>query len=270
MGTIYIDLLVVINLYITFFLLKGTAAFLHKKITNSRIIAGSLAGGASSLVILLPPLGFLLNIAVKIAAGMLIIIISFGYKNGYEYLKNSLIFVIINVVFAGLALLLWFFSAPLGMELNNGVAYFDISFTALVMTTALSYGLVRLLRYILDVKQVGERSYKIEITAGGNSVTLDAIPDSGNMLTDYFTGLWVIICPYSQAEQIAPDGILADEPPPGIRLLPYNTIDSSGLIPVFKAEKIVIKADNMPDKSVNALIGITKKNSPAIFNPKLL
>ncbi|MCL2070972.1 MAG: sigma-E processing peptidase SpoIIGA [Oscillospiraceae bacterium] len=268
MGTVYIDLLIIINLYITFFLLKSTTAFLHLKITNPRIIAGSVAGGVSSLLILLPPLPFLLGSAVKIVLGMLIVLIAFGYRSGYEYLKHSLIFIIINVVFAGFTLLLWFFAAPLGMEYNNGIVYFDISFTALIVTTMLAYGLVRLLRYILDVKLAGGRTYEITVSKGGNSVSINALADTGNMLTDYFSGLPVVICPALQVS------VLRFEELGRARLLPYNTIDSSGLIPVFKADEIVIKSDNMR-KSVNALIGIINadnpvNDSPAIFNPKLL
>lgn len=270
MGVIYIDLLIIINLYITFFLLKAAAAFLHLKISNRRILAGSLAGGLSSLIILLPPLPILLNGVAKTAAGFAIVLIVFGYKSRYEYLKNSLIFIIINIIFAGVTLLLWFFAAPLGMEYNNGSVYFDISFVALIVTTAAAYLLIRVLRYILDVKNAGERNYAISVSAGGNTVTFNALADTGNMLTDYFSGLPVIICPGAVSE------LFAEHEKRGVppRFLPYNTIDSSGLIPAYKADEIIIKSDNMPDKSVKALIGIadkdTAKNSEAIFNPKLL
>jgi len=156
-------------------------------------------------------------------------------------------------------MLLWFFAAPLSMEYNNGFAYFEISFVTLVITTAIAYFIIRGLRYIIDAKQVGQRKFTAEITVSGETVELDALADSGNLLTDYFTGLPVIVCPQS-----------AVMPPEKFRLLPYNTIDSNGLIPVFRAEKIIIKTDGVPGKSVNALIGITDNNSPAIFNPKLL
>jgi len=272
MGTIYIDLLVIINLYITFFLLRATAAFLHRKVSTRRILAGSFAGGVSSLIILLPPLPFLLNILVKVVTGSLIVLIVFGCKSRREFLKNALIFIIINIVFAGFTLLLWFFAAPLGMEFNNSVVYFDISFVALIVTTALAYGLIRILRYILDVKHAAERTYKVRISIGGVTVTLDAVADSGNLLTDYFSGLFVIIVPQATLGVRVEDLGLP-------RLLPYNTIDSSGLIPAFRAQEIVIQSDNMPDKAVNALVGITESdsgalnetaNTPAIFNPKLL
>jgi hypothetical protein len=56
------------------------------------------------------------------------------------------------------------------------------------------------------------------------------------------------------------------------RLLPYNTIDSAGLISVYRAEQILIKTADRPDKSVKALVGIAKNNQTnhAIFNPRLL
>jgi stage II sporulation protein GA (sporulation sigma-E factor processing peptidase) len=270
MGIIYIDLLVIINIYITFFMIKATSAFLHRKITNRRILFGSLAGGISSLLILLPAFSLFVNIGAKIIIGMLLVLIVFGYKSGYEYLKNSFIFIIVNVIFAGLTLLLFFFAAPLGMDFNNGYVYFDISFISLIVTTALAYGLIRVLRYALDVKQAGDREYKVAVTIGEKTVTLEALADSGNMLNDYFSGLPVIICSYSLLEDVAPEGVLNDVPPVGVRLLPYNTISSAGLIPTFRVDEIVIKTNDFPDKSVEALIGVTKSDSPAIFNPKLL
>jgi stage II sporulation protein GA (sporulation sigma-E factor processing peptidase) len=243
-------------------MLKATSTFLHRSIANKRLFIASLAGGISSLLILLPEQLFIINIIMKVAAGMVIILISFGYGNFREYIKNSLIFIIVSMVFAGLTMLLWFFAAPLSMEYNNGYVYFgDLSFMTLLITTAAAYGVIRALRYVIDAKQVGDREYKITIVTGKKTVTLPALADSGNLLTDYFTGLSVIVCPQS-----------AVSPPDKFRLLPYNTIDSVGLIPVFRADSITIN-----DKSVNALIGVTDSACtradsprPAIFNPKLL
>ncbi|MCL1866067.1 MAG: sigma-E processing peptidase SpoIIGA [Oscillospiraceae bacterium] len=289
MNTIYIDLLVVINLYITYFLLKASCVFLHRKVSSGRILSGALTGGASSLMILLPTLPFLLNIAAKIIVGGLIVTVVFFplSKSGSIAEKVSglavpaLVFVVVNVVFAGLTLMLWFFAAPFGMSYNNGYAYFDISFTVLVVTTAAAYGIIRILRYVLDVKNAGQRSYKVKISRYDsdrrvkNTVTLDALADSGNLLVDYFSGLPVVICPYSSIKKVAPAGVLEKEPPVGIRLLPYNTVNSAGLIPVFKADEIVItdaSSDNSCGKSVSALIGVAEDLSQltAIFNPKLL
>ncbi|MCL1903437.1 MAG: sigma-E processing peptidase SpoIIGA [Oscillospiraceae bacterium] len=266
MGVVYIDLLIIINLYITFFLIKATSVFLHRQITTKRVLLGALVGGASSLIILLPPLLFLFNALIKIVVGSIIVLIAFGYKTGYEYMKNSLIFIIINVVFAGFTLMLCFFASPLGMTHNNGIVYFNISFTVLIITTISAYVLIRLLRYAIDARSAGDRTFTITFTRSGKTVTLSALADTGNMLTDYFSGLPVIICPPLLSDLVMSDNNNAIPP----RLLPYNTISSSGLIPVYKADEIIIKSDNMPDKSVKALIGISENDAPAIFNPKLL
>jgi len=281
MGTVYIDLLVIINLYITYFLLKGTGVFLHRKIGAARSIIGAAAGGLTSLAILLPPLPFVGNIAVKVIAGLIITLIAFGYGGFGEYVKNALFFIIINIVFAGLTLLIWLFAAPPGMAYGNGFVYFDISFTALVITTALAYGLIKLLRYVMDVKTSADRVYFVEIANNGATATLPALADSGNMLVDYFSGMSVIICEESAINAIIPEALKAhggdistdEDFPSGIRFLPYTTINSAGVIPVFKAERIVIKTDGKPDKSVRALIGVTKEKIDgfnAIFNPKII
>ncbi|MCL1832720.1 MAG: sigma-E processing peptidase SpoIIGA [Oscillospiraceae bacterium] len=264
MSTIYVDLLVIINIYITYFLLRGTAVFLHRSVTRRRLLLGSVAGGLSSLIILLPTLLLVINAVLRIAVGGLIVFIAFGWGNRRDFLKNALFFMIVNVVFAGFTLMLWFFAAPLGMEWTGGVVYFDVSLPVLIVTTAFAYGLIRLLRYIMDVKNAGDKAYRITITMSGKAVELDAIADSGNMLTDYFTGLPVIVVSKSAGLATADAGLP--------RLLPYNTIDSAGLISVYRASNIVIKSESNVSKPVNALIGITDsdKTAHAIFNPKLL
>jgi stage II sporulation protein GA (sporulation sigma-E factor processing peptidase) len=262
-SAIYVDLLVIINLYITFFLLKGTAAFTHRAITARRLLSGSFAGGVTSLIILLPPLPLPVNAALRLAAGLVITAIAFGGKNRADFAKNALMFGVVSVVFGGFTLMLWLFAAPLGMEWAGGVVYFDISFLTLIVATSLAYGLIRLLRYVLDVKHAGDRAYTVTISMNKTPITLDAIADSGNMLTDYFTGLSVIVV--SRAAGLDTTGLMP-------RLLPYNTIDSAGLISVYRAEEIIIRTDSRPDKSVKALVGITDNNAAdvAIFNPKLL
>ncbi|MCL2754924.1 MAG: sigma-E processing peptidase SpoIIGA [Oscillospiraceae bacterium] len=268
-NVIYIDLLVMINLYITFFLIEATGAFLHRKLKTRRLVLGSLAGGLSSLIVLLPPLPLAVNAAIRIAAGVAIVLIAFGYrrKEGYVLLKNLLFFTIINIVFAGVTLMLWLFAAPLGMEWSGGFVYFDISLPLLIVTTAAAYGLIRLLRFFLDVRGAADKQYRIEIELGGKTAVLPAIADTGNALTDFFSGLSVVVVPHNSLD------IDLDDPALFPRLLPYNTIDSRGLIPVFRPKRLVLTADGGTAKTITALVGVSENfdcNAPAVFNPRLL
>jgi len=257
-----------VNLYVNFFLIKACGAFLHRKISTPRCVLGAMTGGVSSLVILLPSLPVLPSAGIKLFIGAVLVLIVFG-RGGF--LKNSLIFLVINMLFAGVMLILSLFSSPLGMIYNNGTVYFDISFLALLIFTALAYLLIRVLRYFLDVKFNADRVYTVVFKYRGENRTLNAFADSGNTLTDFFTGSPVIICDKSTCADLFPDlEVSSHELVKGLRLLPYSTINGSGIIPVFKPDSVKID-----DKSVDALIGISKndinKNGVnAIFNPKLL
>ena len=277
-NIIYIDTLIIINLYVNFFLIKGCGAFLHRNIGTVRCILGAAAGGISSLVILFPALSLFMGIIIKVFIGAALVFIIFGFKSPRDFLKNSFIFIAINIIFAGLMLVLSLFASPLGMIYNNGAVYFDISFLTLVFSTAAAYFLIRALRYLLDVKFSADRIYSISFKYNGKSAYLSAFADSGNTLTDFFTGFPVIICDKSACESIFPD--LEDffdnyKIKKGVRFLPFSTVGGSGLMPVFKPESVVIKSLKNNGKKVDALIGISrngidKNGVNAIFNPKLL
>ena len=286
MTTIYIDVLIILNIYVTFFLIKATGLFLHKKFANHRVAFGSLIGGASALLILLPQLNTLVTMFIKCLLGVIIVTVAIGYNSKRTFIKQTIVFIMINMVFAGLMILLWLFSAPIGMFYNNGTAYFDISFAAITISTVIAYGLIKLIRYIMDVKLGSEMNYTIKIKHNDKEVTFTAFGDTGNTLTDFFTGLPVIICDSMALHEIMPHEIDFDKidslwnknnntTMKGIRFLPYSTISSSALLPVFKPQNIVITDNNGYKKDVQALIGISKerlKNDgvSALFNPKLL
>lgn len=279
MNVIYIDVLIILNLYVTYFLIKAMCAFLHKKIKNIRVLSGSLFGAVSSLVILLPELPLLINILIKITLGLIIVLICFGYGEIKGYLRHSLIFIIMNLLFAGMMMVIWLFSSPLSMFYNNGVAYFDISFAVITISTALAYGVIKLLRYIIDSRMVSDRKYNLTVKYNGMEVNLNAFPDTGNTLTDYFSGMPVIICDKSACGGIIPEELdfenLENKIIKGVRLLPFSTVGSSGLMPVFKPDSITITESNGSGKVIDALVGISKERLNkdgvnALFNPKLL
>ena len=246
-----------------------------------RRISGSLVGTVSSLVIFLPALPLIVNIAGKIAVSLLITLASLGFGNIKTFIKNSALFFVINCVYAGIMLALWLFCAPMGMVYNNGVSYLDIPFWAMILSTSLSYIILLIIRRVLDSKTDLDKSYRIEIVTFMGKATLTAIPDSGNKLTDFLTGLPVIFCDINRCSDICPKEIfmyLVDMnsksiPSQGIRLLPCSTVSGDTMAVCFKPDKLLIY-DGNNKKEINALVGFTKKGLngefEAIFNPNLL
>lgn len=281
MRVIYIDILLLLNFYITYFLIIGMCCILHRKISVFRRILGSLVGTASSLIILLPSLPLIINIVGKTAVSLLITLASLGFDNIRSFIKSSALFFVINCVYAGIMLALWLFFAPAGMIYNNGVSYLNIPFWAVILSTSVSYVILLIIRRVLDSKSALDKKYQIEIVTAFGKTTLTAIPDSGNKLTDFLTGLPVIFCDINRCTDICPKEIfthLTDMNSKytalqGIRLLPCSTISGDTMAVCFKPDKLTI-SDGKDKKEVCALIGFTKKGLngefEAIFNPNLL
>ena len=280
MRVIYIDILLLMNFYITYFLIIGTSSILHRKISVPRRVLGSLVGTASSLMIFLPALPLIINIAGKTAVSLLITLASLGFGSIRTFIKSAALFFVINCVYAGIMLALWMFCAPMGMIYNNGVSYIDIPFWAVLLATSVSYVILLIIRRVLDSKTDLDKKYQIEIVTSMGKATLSAIPDSGNKLTDFLTGLPVIFCDINRCSDICPNdifmylaGINSDAALQGIRLLPCSTVSGDTMAVCFKPDKLII-SDGRNKKEINALVGFTKKglNSDleAIFNPNLL
>lgn len=281
MRVIYIDILLLLNFYVTYFLIIGTCCILHRKISVLRRILGSLVGTVSSLVILLPAFPLIVNIAGKIVISLLITLVALGFDNITAFVKSSALFFIVNCVYAGIMLALWLFCAPMGMVYNNGVSYLNIPFWAVILSTSISYVILLIIRRVLDSKTDLDKKYQIEIITSIGKATLSAIPDSGNKLTDFLTGLPVIFCDIKECSDICPQEILtylADMNEnnislQGIRLIPCSTVSGNTLAVCFKPDKLII-SDGRNKKEINALIGFTKNGftgeDGAIFNPNLL
>lgn len=280
MRVIYIDILLLLNFYITYFLIVGSSCLLHRKISLKRRISAAAAGAASSLAIFLPALPLLLNLALKLAASSLIVLSAWGFGGIKSFLGNTAFFFLVNCLYAGVMLGLWLFVCPSGMMYNNGVSYFDIPLWIALAATAAAYFIVRIIRRILDSKNALDKKYTLEIITEKGTVTLSAMADSGNKLTDFFTGLPVIFCDLEKCRQICPNSVLDQfsekekepESIKGVRLIPCSTVSGGTMAVCFKPDKILID-NGERKKEAEALVGFTERGlqgAEAVFNPVIL
>lgn len=271
--TVYIDVLIIFNLYINYFLVKSTALIMRRKISPLRCLAAAAVGALSSLVILLPPFPFALTFLIKTAIAGFVTFAAFGRQKIWDYAVCMLFFLLMCFVYGGAMLALWHFAAPLGMIYENGTAYFDIPIGALAVFTALSYGAVRAVRYLLDRKIKCAESCTVNVTVGGRSVKLRGFPDTGNALTDVFSGKPIVICSPSAIRDIIPESVArylnGCGDITGILLVPCRTVDGEGLIPIFSADMISVNGTD-----ADAMIGVSRTElhggNDCIFNPKII
>lgn len=97
---IYIDVLLVVNLYINYFLVRGTSLMLHRKVSPQRVILASAVGAVGSLLILVPDLNPILCVLIKIALGIGITFAAFGRQNKIDFLISSLSFLVVSFILA--------------------------------------------------------------------------------------------------------------------------------------------------------------------------
>ncbi len=274
MNTIYVDVLIILNIYVNYLLLKTTAKITRTASGFSRIITASVYGSLYSLIILAPNLSTGMNIIIKSIAAITIVIVAFGIISIKRVITNSVTFFAVNFIFAGGIYGVYSWFSPEFMHYNNSFFYIDFSLIILLVTTAVLYYVVSLIRIIYDrIPDFSDR-YSIVIRYNGKSAILNGLADTGNSLVDFFSGSPVIVCGVEGVCDLVGDCVKykhTDNLPKGFRLIPCSTIVKDHIIPIFRPDEIIIcDIENGRRKNVDAVIGIASDCNKAIFNPKLI
>ena len=260
MQTVYADVLIILNIYVNFFLLRTTARLTHSPLRTVRCIAASVYGSLFSLTILLPPLGTLLNTAIKSAAAVTVVLAGFGFNGWKRLLADTCAFFGTNFLMAGAVYAVYSWFRPDFIRFNNTYFYIDFSLLILVFTTSAMYLIVCIVRFFADRSIGGE--YRVTVRYGKKTVTMKGLADTGNVLTDCFTGCPVVICDKTKF-----DGYV----PKGLRFIPFSTVSEYGLMAVFRADEVIIENTAAHSrKRADVLIGLGDSRGEAVFNPKLL
>lgn len=282
---IYLDVLILINLYVTYFQILAVSAFTHRKTVWYRKLSAAGIGAVASLSIFIPQEMVLTLTLLKIFLCALIAFVAFGYTGFRAYAVSVLFLMLVSFVFSGLMLCVWLFAAPMKMLFINGTVYFGVDTMTIILSTCAAYGVVRIIRYILDKNGKTDGKYTVIIKNNGRECRLSALADSGNGMVDCFSGLPVIVCKRDMCADVSPPAIDMIENNSdiseigtlmikGVRIMPFSTVGKGGLICMFKAESVVIDDETNEEKyPVNALIGIViggRQEYEAIFNPKIL
>lgn len=282
---IYLDVLILINLYVTYFQILAVSVFTHRKSVWYRKLSAAGIGAVASLSIFIPQEMVLTLTLLKIFLCALIAFVAFGYTGFRAYAVSVLFLMLVSFVFSGLMLCVWLFAAPMKMLFINGTVYFGVDTMTIILSTCAAYGVVRIIRYILDKNGKTDGKYTVIIKNNGRECRLSALADSGNGIVDCFSGLPVIVCRRDMCADVSPPAIemiennsdiseIGTQMIKGVRIMPFSTVGKGGLICMFKAESVVIDDETNEEKyPVNALIGIViggRQEYEAIFNPKIL
>ncbi len=175
---IYLDLLFLLNFIYDALLLITVSITLKRNTKFKRILLGALFGAISTFIILIPLNKYIL-LLLKILAGFLMLLVTYGYHDLKYFLNNMLYLYMTSVILAGF---LYF----LKLEFNN-LSYFLILLIA-------PFILYLYIKEQNNLKRVVNYYTKVIINLKNNRhLELKAFIDSGNKLQDPITHKYIIL-----------------------------------------------------------------------------
>jgi len=250
MPIIYLDVLIAVNFLVDYLLLSAASRVLRHPCKRWRLVLGSLVGGCCSCVVLLPPLPFLMQIATRIVTCAMMTAAAFSWNGAKMFAKRMAVVFVVSALFAGLASALWFYVAPGGFYVVNGVVYYDVSPLWLTALCVVCYGGVWLFDRLTHKHQpLSKMRYDLTVRLDEGDVTLSALLDTGHHATEVFSGHPVVI-----ADRAAVDGYLSSDTRRAmsvnadsavavavkLRWIPCQTVGGTTLLPAIRPKQFTV------------------------------
>lgn len=263
--TIYLDVLLLSNLWADYALLRTAAAITHMPLPAGRGLLAAFLGALSALTVLLPPLPLPLCILGRLLLAVLICGVGFGRRG---LLRAAGAFIGVSVLFCGAVFLLAAWRTPAGWYTQNTYIYADVSLMTLLLGTAAAsaFAAYRTRR----AERLTHRSYRLHLRMGTQDFLLPALADTGNTLCDAFSGKPVIIC---GTDALAawlrdyPDAESAAAAEKGFRMIPVRTVAGTKLLPACLPDyAAVLRTDGKSEHRVDILLALTDQpDTPAVL-----
>lgn len=232
MRTVYIDVLITVNVFVDFFLILCTQKILNIRAGLVRIILGSAAGGLLSLAALLPKIPAGINILIDIVFAVIIVFISFGKTSLRIFIKRVAVYFALSFTFCGIMIFIYTAFKPKGMEIYNDTVYFNISPLLLIILTLVCYYILKIIKR-LTKGVCGKSTCIIEISVNNTSTSFIAAVDTGCNVKEPFSGYFAIIA----EGEILRDLRLSNDK---MRIIPFESLGGDGILKGYKADYVRI------------------------------
>lgn len=266
--TVYIDVLIGLNLIINYFLLLAAARILSLSFRRRRLFAGAVLGAVCSLVILAPEMNPALSFLIRLALSAGIVSSAFRWNGLKQFLREAAAFYLVSFAFAGFMLVLWYFFSPQGMIMKNSVVYFDISPLVLIVFTVLCYFAVMLVSRLTGRRAPKGLYCTVRIDCAGRSCTCSAKVDTGNTLREPFSGFPVAVVYGPRAAAVVPpEGSL------NLRLVPFSAVEGGGVLKAFRPDLLTVTSGKDSAQVRDVYIAVSQERlgeCDALLNPDLL
>lgn len=234
-----------INFSFDFILLLTVSLILRRNASIKRLILGALFGGISILSLFIPFSSSLLFI-FKIFISIIMILITFKYKNIKYFINNLIYLYLVSIVLGGF---LYYLNNELSYK-NVGLVFYhkNVSINWILIIILVPVFLALYIYQSRKLKEEYSKMYNVEITFLNNKkYLLTGYLDTGNNLID----------PYNKRPIIIIDKSIINNYHPRCILVPCTTVNKNSMIKCFKIKKLVIN-NQIIKKEV--LVGISDNN----------
>ena len=239
--TLYIDLIFLLNIWFDFLLLISVSILLKRNIKFRRVILGSLIGGLTFFILFIKFNNITLFL-FKILVSILMIIVTFSYKDLKYTLTNLGYFYLTSIILGGGMYLV----SDMFMFNNNGLIFYQNGFKMnyIVLLIISPIIIFIYIKNILKLKNNYSNYYKVDIVYKNKIYHLNGFLDTGNNLYDTYKHRAIILVNLNINYDLSE-----------IIYTPYNTLNHDGIIKCLKVDNIFVNKI----KFDNYLIGLSNE-----------
>ena len=273
--TIYLDVVLLENLFMNYVILFATSYILKIKIHHIRIILSATIGAIYAIIAYLNIIPIYSNIFMKIILSVIMVYVAYYAKNIKQLLKQVMLFYLISFVFGGCAFSLLYFVQPQDIWIQNGMLMGTYPIKIAILGALLGFA-ISVLTFKLVKSKFSKKDMFCELTIyfDEKSSKMKAMIDTGNILKEPITKLPVIIVEKRALVQLLPNKILENTEKilggdaetieskyaTKLKIIPFSSVGrENGILLGFKPDKVLINTEENEELINNVIIAIYNK-----------
>ncbi len=267
---VYIEYVIIDNLVIDTLILLCVRSTLKLKAKWYRVGLSAVLGTAVAVVMPLLHISNLLAVPIKLALGLVMVLVLAKYNRVRDYIFAFLLFVGYTILLVGACLVtLLVFGTDLELLAAGG---YDIALPlGIIFAIVVIYVFIiaMVAKYLSRRRTISPFLRKVVLCLSIYHLELDAFIDTGNKLVDKTSGMPVIILSFdallkhfdkAELEKLMLNGGKGCEVFKGVHKTPYSTISGEAQnMTLFEADKLVIKGADGEYTTNKFIVGVTYK-----------
>lgn len=257
---VYVEYVLIDNFIIDYFLLSGTFRITAVQTSRLKLCLCSLLGAVFALTYPLSANFKVLQTIIKIAFGLLLVLLSGKFATAKQYYASVLVFFCFTFLLGG---------AIFGLGYITGINFTSEVSVALIFIPAFAVckGVGVVLKFIYKRKDVIKNTLQVALTVGNVTLKAFGFVDTGNLLYDGDNP--VIVCSKGFAKQFFKSGNRL----PKIKTLQVATVNGICQKPSIKIDRLVIFDEQKQNIFNNVTMCVTEVAMPygeIILHPKFV